>query len=45
MIEERLIDALRIKSEDVKLSKLDYYIGNVNPESYASYRLKMPKRV
>jgi hypothetical protein len=29
-VEERLINALKIKREVVKLSKLDYYTENIN---------------
>ena len=31
MIEERLVESLRMKWEDAKRTKLEYYIANVNP--------------
>ena len=30
MIEERLVESLRMKWEDAKRTKLEYYIANVN---------------
>ena len=34
MIEERLVKSLRIKWEDAKRTKLEYYIAIVNPECW-----------
>ena len=35
MIEERLVESLRMKWEDAKRTKLEYYIANVNPECWS----------
>ena len=35
MIEERLVESLRMTWEDVKRTKLEYYIANVNPEFWS----------
>ena len=32
IVENLLIEALRMKWQDVKFSKLGYYIGNINPQ-------------
>ena len=42
MIEERLVESLRIKWEDAKRTKLEYYIANVNPECWSQYKARMP---
>ena len=42
MIEERLLESLRKNWEDVKRTKLEYYIANVNPECWSQYKAKMP---
>ena len=36
-----LIEALRKKWQDTKMSKLEYYITNANPQ----YRIKMRERI
>ena len=41
MIEERLVESFRIKWEDVKRTKLEYYITNVNPECWSQYKVRM----
>ena len=38
IIEDKLIEALRIKCQDAKMSILEYYIANSNPP----YKVKMP---
>ena len=42
MIEERLVESLRMKWEDAKRTKLEYYIANVNPECRSQYNTRMP---
>ena len=42
MIEERLVESLRMKWEDAKRTKLEYYIANVNPECWSQYNARMP---
>ena len=41
MIEERLVESLRMKWEDAKRTKLEYYITNVNPECWSQYKATM----
>ena len=41
MIEERLVESLRMKWEDAKRTKLEYYIVNVNPECWSQYKARM----
>ena len=31
IIEDRLLEALRVKSQDAKMSELEYHIANVKP--------------
>ena len=42
MIEERLVESLRMRWEDAKGAKLDYYIENINPESWFQHKARMP---
>ena len=42
MIEERLVESLRMKWEDAKRTKLEYYIANVNPECWSQYKARVP---
>ena len=42
MIEERLVESLRMKCEDAKRTKLQHYIANVNPRSWSPYKARMP---
>ena len=42
MIEERLVESLRMKWEDAKRRNLEYYIANVNPECWSQYKARMP---
>ena len=41
IIEERLIESLRMTWEDVKRSKLEYYIANINPKCWIKYNIKL----
>ena len=41
MIEERLMESLRMKWEDAKRTKLEYYIANINPEYWSQYKVRM----
>ena len=38
----RLVESLRIKWEDAKRTKLEYYIANVDPECWSQYKVRMP---
>ena len=40
-IEGRLVESLRMKWEDAKLIKLEYYIANVNHECWSQYKSRM----
>ena len=42
IIEERLMESLRKKSEDAKRTKLEYYIANINPQCWSQYKARMP---
>ena len=42
MIEERLVESLRMKWEDAKRTKLEYYIANVKHECWSQYKARMP---
>ena len=42
MIEESLVESLRMKREDAKRTKIEYYIANVNPECWSQYKAVMP---
>ena len=42
MIEETLVESLRMKWEDAKLIKLEYYIANVNPKCWSQYKARIP---
>ena len=42
MIEERLVESLRMKWEDAKRTKLEYYIANVNLECWSQYKARRP---
>ena len=37
VIEDRLLEALRIKWKDAKMSKLEYYITNINTQYWSQY--------
>ena len=41
MIEERLVESLKIKWEDATRTKQEYYIANVNPECWSQYKTRM----
>ena len=41
--EGRLLEALRMKWQDAKLSKLEYYIANINPPILAPIKEKNTK--
>ena len=40
MYEERLVESLRMKWEDCKRTKVEYYIANVNNECWTQYKAK-----
>ena len=40
MIEERFVESLRMKWEDAKRTKLEYYIANVNLECWSQYKAR-----
>ena len=42
MIEENLMEPLRMKWEDAKRTKLEYCIANGNPECWPQYKARMP---
>ena len=42
VIEERLMESLRVKWQDAKRPKLEYYIANINPECWIRYSESMP---
>ena len=42
MIEETLVESLRMKWEDAKRTKVDYDIANVNSECWSQYKARMP---
>ena len=41
MIEERLVESLKMKWEDAKRTTLEYYIANVNLECWSQYKARM----
>ena len=41
IIEGRLLDALRMQWQDAKMSKLEYYIANSNPQCWLQYKEKL----
>ena len=42
MIEERLVESLRMKWEAANRTKLEYDIANFNPECWSQYKARMP---
>ena len=42
MIDERLVESLRMKWEDAKRIKLEYYIANINLECWSQCTARMP---
>ena len=39
--ENKLLEARRMKWEDAKMSKLYYYIANINHQCWPQYKIKM----
>ena len=37
-----MVESLRKKWEDAKITKLEYYIANVNPKCWSQYKARMP---
>ena len=42
MIEERLVESLRMKWEDAKRTMLEYCFPNINPECWSQNNARMP---
>ena len=40
--DKRLLDSLRMKLQDSKMTKLEYYIANVNSQWLPLYKVRMP---
>ena len=37
-----MTQSLRMKWEDAKRTKIEYYIANLNPECWSQYKARMP---
>ena len=45
IIEDRLLEAPRMKWQDAKISKLECYIANIDPQCWPQYKEKMSERI
>ena len=45
IIEDTLLEATRLKSQDAEMSNFEYYIANINLQYWPKYKAKMSKNI